>query len=236
MNKALVMIGGIGLGAGLMYALDPDRGKRRRAMLRDKVDRAINKIEDAIQTTSRDIRNRAYGIAAGAKALFQKEDASDEALVARVRSKLGRVVSHPHSIEVTADRGTITLSGPILEIEVEPLMDCVSSVAGVNDVMNNLEPHKEAGDVPGLQGGVRRPGERFEFMQSNWSPAARFLAGAVGGALTLFGLKRRGVLGTTASTLGLGLLARGVTNTEMKHLLPGTKRNTTLRSQGVALP
>lgn len=223
MNKGLAVIGSIGLGAGLMYALDPDRGKRRRALLRDKVDHAINKTGDAIQTTSRDIRNRAYGIAAGAKAFFNKEDVSDDVLVERVRSKVGRVVSHPHSIEVAAHRGTVTLSGPILEIEVDPLINCVSSVAGVTDVMNNLEAHKEAGDVPGLQGGVRRPGERSEFMQSNWSPAARFLAGAAGGALTLFGLKRRGVLGATASTLGLGLLARGITNTEAKNLLPRTK-------------
>src|SRR3989442_3569855 len=207
MNKTLGLIGSIGLGAGLMYALDPDRGKRRRSLLRDKVDHAINTTESAIQTTSRDLRNRAYGIAAGAKALFEKADVTDDVLVERVRSKLGRVVSHPHSIEVSAHLGTVTLSGPILEIEVEPLINCVSSVAGVNDVMNNLEAHKEVGDVPGLQGGVRRPGERFEFMQHNWSPAARLLPGTLGGALTLFGVKRRGVLGATASTLGLGLLA-----------------------------
>jgi hypothetical protein len=223
MNKTLALIGSIGLGAGLMYALDPDRGKRRRSLLRDKVDHAINTTENAVQTTSRDLRNRAYGIAAGAKALFKKDDVTDDVLVERVRSKLGRVVSHPHSIEVSAHLGTVTLSGPILEIEVEPLINCVSSVAGVNDVMNNLEAHKEVGDVPGLQGGVRRPGERFEFMQHNWSPAARLLAGTLGGALTLFGVKRRGVLGATASTLGLGLLARGVTNNDVKNLLPGSK-------------
>jgi hypothetical protein len=33
-NQILI---GLGLGAGLMYVLDPDRGKRRRAQSRDKV-------------------------------------------------------------------------------------------------------------------------------------------------------------------------------------------------------
>jgi hypothetical protein len=220
MNKGLAVIGSIGLGAGLMYALDPDRGKRRRSLARDKLDHAINKTGDAIQTTSRDIRNRAYGVAAGAKALFKKEDVSDDVLVERLRSKLGRLVSHPHSIEVTANQGAITLSGPILESEVDDLIECMSSMPGVTWVNNSLAVHKRAGDIPGLQGGTERSGERFELMQSNWSPAARFLAGAAGGALALFGAKRRGILGATAGTLGLGLLARGVTNAEVKHLLP----------------
>ena len=37
MNKALWLVGGLGLGTGLMYMLDPDRGKRRRALARGQV-------------------------------------------------------------------------------------------------------------------------------------------------------------------------------------------------------
>ncbi|HEU4872992.1 MAG TPA: hypothetical protein VFT44_07825 [Pyrinomonadaceae bacterium] len=43
-----------------------------------------------------------------------KEDTSNEVLIARVRSKMGRVVLHPSAIEVTSDQGQITLSGSIL--------------------------------------------------------------------------------------------------------------------------
>jgi len=34
MNKALFLVGGLGLGAGLMYMLDPDKGARRRQLAR----------------------------------------------------------------------------------------------------------------------------------------------------------------------------------------------------------
>ncbi len=37
MNRQLSLLGGIGLGAALMYMVDPDRGKRRRALVRDKL-------------------------------------------------------------------------------------------------------------------------------------------------------------------------------------------------------
>src|SRR2546423_7524759 len=115
MNRGLTLIGGIGLGAGLMYVLDPDRGRRRRALVRDKVARVINKTRDATGKTLRDTRHRARGLVAGARSLLKREQVSDEVLIERVRSKMGRVVSHPHSIGVTADRGRVTLRGPILE-------------------------------------------------------------------------------------------------------------------------
>ena len=39
MNKGVALIGGVGLGAALMYIFDPDRGGRRRALIRDKFGR-----------------------------------------------------------------------------------------------------------------------------------------------------------------------------------------------------
>jgi BON domain len=126
---------------------------------------------------------------------------------------MGRVVSHPHSITVTADNGRVTLSGPILTNEVEKMLICASSIPGVTGVENMLEPHEEAGDVPGLQGGHARH-ERSELLQENWSPAARVIAGATGGALLLYGAKHPKVLGAAAGVLGAGLIARSVTNSE----------------------
>jgi osmotically-inducible protein OsmY len=69
-----------------------------------------------------------------------------------VRSKIGRVVSHPGAIEIAADQGSVTLRGPILAGEVDGLLSCVSSVKGVKGVENLLEAHEQAGGVPGLQG------------------------------------------------------------------------------------
>ena len=219
MNRELTLLGGIGLGAALMYILDPDRGGRRRALVRDQLASAANKTPDAISVTARDFSNRARGLVAEIGSMFTGEEVRDDVLVARVRSRLGRFVSHPGAIEVAASQGRVALSGPILADEVDGLLSCVSAVGGVAGVENRLEVHEEAGNVPGLQGGRPRPGSRFELMQQNWSPTARLLAGAAGGALLVYGLGRGFPASCILGTVGAGLLARGVTNTEMKRLL-----------------
>ena len=60
MNKGVALIGGVGLGATLMYMFDPDRGKRRRALVQDKVIAAGHKAEDLTGKMTRDVRNRIY--------------------------------------------------------------------------------------------------------------------------------------------------------------------------------
>jgi osmotically-inducible protein OsmY len=219
MNKGIGLISGIGLGAGLMYVLDPDRGKRRRALARDKMVRLLHKADDAVWTTSRDVRNRARGLAAEASSLFGSDTPSDDVLVERVRSKMGRCVSHPGAIAVTANNGRVTLTGPILADEVADLLSCVGSISGIDEIDNHLEVHSEAGGVPGLQGGVKREGRRFELLQRNWSPAARLIMGASGAGLMLYCSSRKDTSGSLLGTIGFGLLLRSLTNKEMKKLV-----------------
>jgi osmotically-inducible protein OsmY len=160
-SKGSTWTGGALIGAGLMYLLDPERGRRRRGMIRDKTLHALGAGQDAIATTSRDLRNRARGLAAEARKRFSAQEAPDEVLAERVRARIGRVVSHPRSIEVTVRGGTVTLAGPVLAHEIDDLLSSVSAVRGVRSVESRLETHKQAGDVPGLQGGVGRPSHRF---------------------------------------------------------------------------
>ena len=96
MNKAAMILTGMGVGAGLMYILDPDRGRRRRTHARDR--------------------------AAGAW----------------------------------------------------------TQAAGIG------------GDT--------------------WSPSTRIVAAALGGGLAIYGYRRGGLIGKTATALGMGLLTRGVMN------------------------
>jgi hypothetical protein len=145
---------------------------------------------------------------------------------------MGWVVSHPHALEVTAEQGRVTLSGPILAREVDELLSCVSRVRGVADVENRLEVHEEAGNVSALQGGRRRLGHRFELFQENWSPSARLLAGLAGVTLAAVGLSRRDPVSLALGAVGGCLLARGVTNTELSRLIgvSGSGSNTELET------
>jgi len=53
-----------GLGAGLMYFFDPDRGRQRRAWLEDKIKHLTNEMVDGVDSTMRDLSNRMQGMAA----------------------------------------------------------------------------------------------------------------------------------------------------------------------------
>lgn len=217
-DRGLAWMAALGLGAGLMYMLDPESGPRRRSLARDKVVHALNKTEEAIETTARDLSNRTRGIAARARSRLRSEPLPDRVIEERVRAKMGRIVSHPGAIEVEANRGVVALRGPILARDVAQLLERVSAMPEVVGVENHLEVHETPGDVPALQGPPARRESQFEFRQENWSPTARLVAGTTGGALTYFGLKRRDLPGALMGLMGLGLLARGITNMEMKRL------------------
>ena len=151
--------------------------------------------------------------------MFKSEDVPDDVLVSRLRSKMGRVVSHPRAIEITANQGRVTLRGQVLASEANDLISCISSASGVREVDNRLEVHEEVGNVPSLQGGDQRSGYSFELLQENWSPTARILVGTAGIASIVYCLSRRSTLGAAIGTLGFGLLTRSITNTDFKHLI-----------------
>lgn len=211
------VLAGIGAGAALMYFLDPNRGARRRSLVSDKFTSAAHKLPDAVQVTAEDLSNRAYGFWAEATRMFSNDNPTDQVVEARVRSKMGRVVSHPHAVNVSSNDGNVTLEGIILESEVPALLSCVEKVRGVKSIKNNLEAHSSPEGIPSLQGGSLRE-DRWEFMQENWSPAARFVAGTAGTAAFAYALTRQDTLGFSFGIAGLLLLARSVSNTELKRL------------------
>ena len=219
MNKATAVISGLGIGAGLMYLFDPDRGKRRRAKVRDKARHLANKTDDVIGKTSRDLANRVTGIVSEAESLFTSGGASDEVLAARVRSKLGRVVSHPSSIEVKVTDGQVILSGPILAREVDELLECASAIKGVAGVENRLKVHEQPGSVSGLQDSRMNFDQQCALRHANWSPTARLLVGAASGALVVYGARRRGLVGAAIGPVGIAMLSRALANLEIKRLV-----------------
>src|SRR5256885_15114097 len=63
---------GIAIGAGLMYFFDPEAGRRRRALVRDKAVHYQKETAKYASDTTRDLRNRAYGVYAEARGLAKE--------------------------------------------------------------------------------------------------------------------------------------------------------------------
>ncbi|HYY97904.1 MAG TPA: BON domain-containing protein [Pyrinomonadaceae bacterium] len=207
MRKGILLGSGIGVGLGLMYVLDPAYGRRRRAMLRDRTTHFVHSSRVTLDKKARDFGNRARGLFAEARAALRRESVSDDVLVERVRSKLGRAVSTPGNVEVLAEEGHVTLRGVVRAAEAERLLRRVSRVRGVHDVAFQLNVKGRRGErelaASDVDGGANRNGVRT-------SLSARLLATAVGGGLALYGARRKGVVGAVAGVIGTRVLRRGV--------------------------
>lgn len=112
------LLSGLGLGAGFLYLLDPT-GRRRRP--------GGEAGEDGLS-----------GVLAEARDAFG-EGMDDEALAARVRSRLRRVVDRPEDVVVAVANGVVTLSGTVGPTEFDRLFSAVLKVRGVHDVRDELE-------------------------------------------------------------------------------------------------
>jgi hypothetical protein len=180
---------------------------RAAALLRDQAVKATTNVRDVMGAGVRDLANRGSAIPGRVRSLFRRRKGTDDVLVERVRSKMGRYVGHPGAIEVTASGGHVTLSGSVLAHEHDELLEAVRGVAGVTDIVDHLAVHKTAGGISELQGGRRRRGELPELMQENWSPGIRIVAGTAGTTLALLAL-RGGVPGLLLGAAGALILLR----------------------------
>lgn len=73
-SRATWIIGAAALGAAAMYLLDPEHGRRRRAIARDKVYSAQAKTRKAAQRTARDLTNRARGMVAKTRKMIPQPE------------------------------------------------------------------------------------------------------------------------------------------------------------------
>lgn len=218
-DRTLAAAGGAGMGAGLLYMFDAQAGGARRARVRDQAVHAVKETTSAIGMVASDIAGRSHSIRPKLRHALRKEIVDDRVLAERVRSKLGRYVSHPRSVSVLAKAGTVTLTGPILASEAPGLLNHARHVPGVREVEDALSRHETAEGVPGLQGGGPRRGERFELLQVTWTPAFRLAAAAAGVATMLAGLRRRGAFGWGSGMVGAALLARAWFNEPVRRVL-----------------
>jgi hypothetical protein len=141
------------LAAASMYLLDPERGRRRRALVRDKIVSRLKGARHATGVMGRDARHGLHGVARN-HSLIRSKDVSDEILVARVRAGVGRATPNAGAIYVYCSHGVVTLQGAVLKHEHPRVMREARSAAGVEEVHDELAAYKRPNDVPDLQGGA----------------------------------------------------------------------------------
>lgn len=211
----------VGIGAVLMYFLDPKQGNRRRALVQDRVNSFINNLDDSIDMIREDTRNRARGMFSEMTARFSDQSAPDWILEERVRAALGRATRHSRLLDVRSNRGHILLSGPALRADKDEIVKSASRARGVYSVQDEMQVFETVKDLPSLQ--IPKTG-KYTYSahpreRQNWSPATRLLSGVGGSLLTLYGLKRQGLSKPLLSTAGLLLTTRSVINKDTKTLL-----------------
>lgn len=147
MDSRISMLFGISLGAAIMYLLDPDRGRRRRSLIRDQVVHTAHGAEDfssGMASRARHIRNRATGAIHEGRRRFMDDPVDDGILEARVRARLGHLVSDAAGISVSSEHGRVTLRGSAPREEMDGLISGVQDVPGVHDVISRLAPRATA--------------------------------------------------------------------------------------------
>ncbi len=152
LKPGLFMLGGIGLGAGLMFILDPDRGKTRRAQARGQAGTLLHRAEAILETRTGGLGSRAQRLVTAATSVFRPPVVTDEELVVRLHSELSRVLSNAGSIQVSVAHGRVTFSGPILAQDVRPLIESAARLPGVKHIDNHLTIYQNPDEIPGIKG------------------------------------------------------------------------------------
>lgn len=218
MNQAASFLGGAAIGALAMYMLDPDRGRSRRALVKDKTVRLMHVKREAFGKMARDIKNHTQGLMHDAQAIFKGDDAEDEVVAERVRSKIGRSIRHPGAVEVEISGGTAHLRGLALASEIQDLIRCVEHVRGVNRVVNEVEVHSSPDGISALQGNGKAGRHGLDVFSEHWKPRTSLVMGVAGGALAFYGAARKDRTGAALGAVGLSLLVRSFQEMEGRRL------------------
>lgn len=202
---------GLAFGLAAMYLYDPDRGRSRRKLLADYGRMKAHRKSEALRVMTRDLNNRLEGLRSEMSGALNHEDFVDDAVLCeRVKTDLGRVISHAHAVHVTSETGKVTLLGDILAKEVQDAVRCARGVHGVHSVANELSVHHSAEGIPALQGGMA-PNHTLRM-----NPTACLAMCALGAGMCLRGIVRGGWTGGLMSFMGVSLIGKGFADTEQR--------------------
>jgi hypothetical protein len=154
LSRLPLLAAGVAAGALAMFFFDSISGRRRRALVRDKVVGAGHGTAGAVQTQGKRAIDHLKGFFFTRRLdrVTRSEPQSDQQLHDRIRARLGRIVSHPKSVHVEVNHRHVSLTGHILTKELRKLIDEVRHQVGVRSVEHRLACHDSAQGIPELQG------------------------------------------------------------------------------------
>jgi osmotically-inducible protein OsmY len=128
----------VGLGALIAYFFDPDNGRRRRALARDRIPAYFRKLNERAERVSA----QAEGVKQKATHLKEEEkpQPDDVTLARKVETEIFRDADVPKGqINVNAEKGKIFLRGEVEKPElIKDLEKRAKKVQGVAEVENLL--------------------------------------------------------------------------------------------------
>ena len=131
------------LGAALAYFLDPQNGKRRRNMTRDRTLAFFRRLARRSGRMGRGVAADAYGVSQKVTHLKEepKPQPDDVTLARKVETEIFRDPDVPKGqINVNAEEGKIVLRGEVPRPEmIDELVEKARSVQGVQDVESLLK-------------------------------------------------------------------------------------------------
>lgn len=211
-------LGLVGLAASIgTYYMDPNNGRRRRALLRDKIGKSRRLIRRQSELALRDMENRLQGRMHELLSLFATKDADEGAIRERVKAVIGHYVSNSGAIHVSVSGNVVNLSGSILRREVLPLLWAVRTVKGVKHVNNNLTVYDHVGESPDLHGEARRPAI-LPITREYWPPAYRMSFGVLGLGMMVYGMAKRDLSSLLTAGAGGLLLTRSIMNKSLARI------------------
>ena len=134
-------VGFVAAGAAVAWLLDPQAGRRRRAMLRDRAAAFLRRGARSGGRAARGVAAEAYGLTQKATHLReQPKDFDDQTLKAKVETELFRDADAPKvQVSMNAQHGIVPLRGEVDSPElIEELVGRTRAVQGVREVENLL--------------------------------------------------------------------------------------------------
>lgn len=139
MRKTLTIGASALIGASLMYLLDPERGRSRRARMSDQAAARGRDLLEALRKTAEYQKGRALGLVHDFSASLQEEqDYDDETLAQKVKSEaLGYWDDSDVEIDITD--GIVKVSGKVRDPSSrDQLLRLIQKVDGVSVVDDRL--------------------------------------------------------------------------------------------------